>query len=481
MAKQTQEGLTVKKEEDFSEWYQQLIIKSGLADYSPVSGCIIFKPKSYEIWESVKEVIDNKFKKIGIQNAYFPLLIPESLLTREQEHVEGFAPEVAWITQSGNSQLNEKLAIRPTSEAIMYEAYARWIRNWKDLPLRYNQWNNVLRWEFKHPVPFLRSREFLWNEGHHVYSNPEELEKDKKEIMKIYEEFMEEYMALPALAGKKSDKEKFAGANGTYSFELLLPNGKAIQGPDYHDDGQNFAKAYGIKFIDKDEKEKFAYQSTYAISTRMLGVMFAIHSDNQGLIIPPKLSKNKLVIVPILFDDKKQKILDESKKITKELSTFSPILDEREDYSPGWKFHEWELKGIPLRIEIGPKDLEKKSVTIVKRNDNKKIQVKTKDLKKQIPLLLEEIQKEILEKAKKNLKSSLVKVETKAEVKKSLKEKKIALIPMCKNPECEDYLKSETEGAKTLNIPFQQPDLKNKKCLVCGKPADYLIYFGRSY
>ena len=477
------EGITIKKSEDFSEWYQQLILKSELADYSSVSGCIVFRPKSYSIWEKVQQIIDAEFKKIGIKNAYFPLLIPESLLSREQEHVKGFTPEVAWVTHSGNTKLNEKLAVRPTSEAIMYESYAKWIRSWRDLPLRLNQWNNVVRWEFKHPVPFLRSREFLWNEGHHVYSNPGELEEDRKKIMKIYEDFMKNYMALPSLPGKKSDKEKFAGAVATYSFELVLPNGKAIQGPDYHDDEQNFAKAYGIKFLDKNGKENYAYQSTYAISTRMLGVMFAIHSDDKGLIIPPKLSENKIVIVPILIGSEKNKILKESEKIKNELKEFAPLFDNREDYSPGWKFNEWELKGIPLRIEIGPKDLEKKSVQIVKRTDGKKLQVKITELKKSIPKILDEMQNELYKNAEKLLKSGVTKSETLDELKKALKSKKISLSPMCKNPECEDWIKQETEGAKTLNMPLgkNQPDIKGKKCIWCKKQADYWIYVGKSY
>ncbi len=481
MAKENQEGLTVKKEQDFSEWYQQLILKSGLADYSSVSGCIIFRPLSYAIWEKLKNIIDCEFKKIGIKNSYFPLLIPEKLLSKEQEHVKGFTPEVAWVTQAGDTKLSERLAIRPTSEAIMYDSYSKWIRSWKDLPLKLNQWNNVLRWEFKHPVPFLRTREFLWNEGHNVFSNAEDLEKDKIAVTSIYENFMSEYMALPSLLGKKSNKEKFAGAVETYSFELMLPNGKAIQGPDYHDDGQNFAKAYDIKFLDKNGKEQYAYQSTYAITTRMLGVMFAIHSDDKGLIIPPKLAENQVVIVPILFDKTKKEVIKEAEKISDELAEFDVILDSREDVSPGWKYHEWELKGIPLRIEIGPRDLENKSVMISKRTGGDKMQVKIKDLKKQIPVLLEDIQVELYKNAKKLLDSSITKANTLTELNKAIKNKKIALVPMCNNAKCEDILKEKTEGAKTLNAPLKQPSIKGKKCVACNKQAEHMIYVGKSY
>ena len=478
--KKSKEGLTVKKEDNFSEWYTQLILKSGLADYTKVSGCIVLKPKSYQIWEKIKDNINNDFKSIGIQNCYFPLLIPEELLKKEKEHVKGFAPEVAWVTEAGNKQLNEKLAIRPTSEAIMYDSYKKWIRSWRDLPLRLNQWNNVVRWEFKNPVPFLRTREFLWNEGHHVYANQKDLEKDKKAITEIYEKAIKELMALPSLFGQKTDKEKFAGALATYSFELILPNGKAIQGPDYHDDGQNFSKAYGIKFIDKNEKEKYCYQSTYAISTRMLGIMFAIHSDNKGLIIPPKLAENKIVIIPILFEKTKDEILKQTKIIKKELEEFNPLIDDREDYSPGWKYNEWELKGIPIRIEIGPKDLQKEQVIIKKRTGERK-EIKLKNLKKEIPQILEEIHSEIYERAEKLLDKSITKGETFNSVKKAIQNKKIILVPLCKNPQCEEDIKEKIKGTKTLNIPENQQGLKGKKCIVCKKPADYFVYIGKSY
>src|SRR3989338_10959995 len=359
MAKKSQEGLTVKKNEDFSEWYQQLILKSGLADYTCVSGAIVFKPRSYEIWEKVQEIINDKFKKIGIKNSYFPLFIPESLLAKEANHVKGFTPEVAWVTQAGNTKLNERLAVRPTSEAIMYDSYSKWIRGWRDLPLKLNQWNNVVRWEFKHPVPFLRTREFLWNEGHTVYATKKEAEAEKEQILGIYNEICEKYLALPSLIGRKSKKETFPGAEYTYSMEFFMPHGKAIQGPDWHHDGQIFAKAYNISFLNKEGKQEFAYQNTFAITTRMLGVMFAVHSDSKGLILPPKIATNKVVIVPILFEDTKDKVLAFAKKVESTLKNFDVILDNREEYKPGFKFNEWELKGIPIRVEIGPKDLEK--------------------------------------------------------------------------------------------------------------------------
>jgi len=480
LKKEEDVGITIKKEDDFSEWYQQLIIKSELADYSSVSGCIVFRPGSYAIWENVIKAIDPEFRKLGVKNAYFPLFIPEKLLSREAEHVEGFTPEVAWVTHSGETKLNERLAVRPTSEAIMYESYSKWIRSYRDLPLRLNQWNNVVRWEFKHPVPFLRSREFLWNEGHSVYATAEEVMKDRDAILKIYSDFLKDYMALSGLTGKKTDKEKFAGAAATYSIELMLPNGKAIQGPDYHDDSQNFAKAYDISFLDENEKKQYAYQSTYAITTRMIGVMIAIHSDNKGAVIPPRLAQNKVVIVPILFEKTKKAVLKEADKLGKELKQFSPLLDAREEYNPGWKFNEWELKGIPLRIEIGPKDIEKKQVMVVKRTGGKEA-VKISDIKKKVPKLLDEIHDELYKKAEKLLKDSITKADTKEELIKAIKDKKIALTPLCRNPECEDWIKDKTGGAKTLNMPLKQPSLEGKKCIWCNKPASYFVYVGKSY
>jgi prolyl-tRNA synthetase len=474
-------GITTTKEKDFSEWYQQIIIKSELADYSSVSGCIVFRPGSYAIWEKIVKAIDPEFKKIGVKNAYFPLFIPEKLLSREAEHVEGFTPEVAWVTQSGKTKLQERLAVRPTSEAIMYESYSKWIRSYRDLPLRLNQWNNVVRWEFKHPVPFLRSREFLWNEGHSVYATSEEVLKDRDLILNIYSNFLKDYMALPGLIGKKTDKEKFAGAVATYSIELMLPNGKAIQGPDYHDDGQNFAKAYNIQFLDESEKKQHAFQSTYAITTRMIGVMLAIHSDNRGVVIPPKLAENKVVIVPILFDKTKEKVLKEAEKLKKELKAFNPILDAREEYNPGWKFNEWELKGVPLRIEIGPKDLEKKQVMIAKRTDQSKVPLKIKDLKNKVPEFLEEIHNELYKRAEQILKGSIVKTENKDKMIKAIKDKNIVLVPLCNDIECQDWIKDKTGGAKTLNMPLEQPSVEGKKCVWCGRAAEYLVYVGKSY
>jgi len=481
MEKKSQEGLTIKKEENFSEWFQQLVLKSELADYSEVSGCIVFRPASFAIWEKVKEECDKEFKKIGVQNVYFPLFIPEKLLSKEAEHVKGFAPEVAWVTEAGDTKLNERLAIRPTSETIIYPSYSKWIRSWKNLPLKYNQWVNVVRWEFNNPVLFFRTREFLFNEGHTVFATEKEALAEGPQIRKAYEKVVEEFMALPGIYGRKTNKEKFAGAVFTEKIHYMLSNSRVIEGPCFHHDGQNFARAYDIKFLDKNGKEEYAWQNTWAISTRMLGAMFAVHSDDKGLVIPPKLAENKIVIVPILFDKTKEKVLKLAEKIKKELNSFSPILDEREDFSPGRKFSEWELKGIPLRIEIGPKDLEKNQVTIVKRNDSKKLEIKINSLKKEIPKLLEQIQAELYANAKKLLNSNTEKTENKKQMIQLIKDKKMVLVPMCSSEKCENVLKDETGGAKTLFIDPKGSSVKNSKCIICNKPAEYWVYVGKTY
>jgi prolyl-tRNA synthetase len=473
-------GITADKD-DFSEWFTQIMLKADLADYSAVSGCIILKPSSYALWEKVHDEIDSQIKKFGVKNAYFPLFVPESLLKKEATHVKGFSPEVAWVTQGGDTKLAERLAVRPTSEAIMYDNYAKWIRSWRDLPLKLNQWNNVVRWEFKHPVPFLRTREFLWNEGHTVFATKKEAEAEMSQIIGMYSNFLKDFMALPGLIGKKTESEKFAGAEYTVTIELVLPNGKAIQGPDFHHDGQIFSKAYGIKFLNENGKEEYAWQNTWAITTRMIGVMLAIHSDNKGLIIPPKMATNQIVIVPILFDDTKEKVLKKAKEISGKLKEFNAFVDDRENYKPGFKFNDWELKGIPVRIEIGPKDIENNSVVIARRDSGEKETVKISDLQKKIPAILEDIQKSLYKKAEKHLKESIVKAESYEELKKAIENKKIGLIPYCGSSECEDWIKSETGGAGSRNIPFDQPAIKGKKCIHCKKDAKFWAYFGKSY
>jgi prolyl-tRNA synthetase len=471
-------GITADKDE-FSEWFSQMMLKADLADYSDVSGAIILKPYSYAIWEKLKQECDTRFKEVGIKNAYFPLFIPEKLLTKEQEHVEGFTPEVAWVTHAGNTKLHERLAVRPTSEAIMYASYSKWIRSHRDLPLKLNQWNNVVRWEFNNPVPFFRTREFLWNEGHTVFATESEALKERDQIIDIYKDVCENYLALYGLEGRKTEKEKFAGAVFSEKIHYIMPNGKATEGPCFHHDGQKFAEAYDIKFLDENEKETFAWQNTFAITTRMLGVMFAIHSDDKGLIMPPKIAPNPVVIIPILSKEKKNQILKISNEIKEKLKEYSPILDDREDYRPGYKFNEYELKGIPIRIELGARDLETDSVTIARRDTREKQSIKITDIEKEIPKILKDIQDSLFEKSKKLFKSKVKPVNNLEELKSVIKNKEVGFAPSCKDENCEDLIKSETSGAKALFIDKKK--IKDEKCILCNKPADYFIYIAKTY
>jgi prolyl-tRNA synthetase len=478
MKNKSKEGITVKKANNFSEWYTQVIQKADLIDYSLVSGCLIFKPNSYAIWEIVKNYFDNLIKKDGVRNAYFPLFIPEKLLNKEKKHVKGFAPEVAWVTEAGNNKLNERLAIRPTSETIMYDSYSKWIRSWKDLPLRYNQWCNVVRWEFKNPVPFLRTREFLWQEGHTVFATKKEAEKEALKILDFYADVYENQYAVPILKGIKSEKEKFAGADFSFSVEALLPNGKAIQGATSHNLGQNFSKVFDIKFLDKNEKVKYAWQNSWGFSTRSIGIALAIHGDDKGLVLPPNIAPNKIVVIPIFFKKNKKEVLKFARDIKNKLKKHGVIFDERENYSPGWKFNEWELKGIPIRIEIGPNDVKNKQVVLVRRDNGVKKIIKINKLISEVNLILDSIQKNLYDKAKKSLKSKIIKVKNIKECKEVINNNKICKVNWCGDVKCEENIKNKT-GSKSLNSEFNGKF--SGKCFACASKAKYVTYFGKSY
>ncbi len=478
--KKSSEGITVKKENDFSEWFTQVIQKAELIEYTDVSGCYVLRPRAYAIWESVKGYLDEKFSKLNVRNAYFPLFIPESLLKKESKHIEGFTPEVAWVTHSGNTKLSEKLAVRPTSETIMYPAYSKWIRNYKDLPLKINQWCNVVRWEFKNPVPFLRSREFLWQEGHTAFATREEAVKEAMQILEVYSNAYRDLYAVPMIKGRKTEKEKFPGADTTFSVETFLPSGKAIQGATSHNLGQNFSKAFDIKFKDKDEKDKYVWQNSWGFTTRSIGIMIMMHSDDKGLILPPNVAENKAVIVPILFDETKEKVLKEAKIIEKNLEKYSPILDDREDYSPGWKFNEWEMKGIPIRIEIGPKDLEKNQAVLVRRDSSEKETVKLNEISSKVSSILKDIQNSLYKKAEKKLKESITEADDWKSFLEKIKNKKMVLAPFCSSGECEDQIKEKSDGVKSICIPLEQPK-KIDKCVHCGKEGKVICYFAKSY
>lgn len=482
-SKKSELGITVSKTKNFGEWYAQVIQKAGLIEYSPVSGCMVIRPYAYSIWETVQEFLGKEIKRMGVENAYFPLFIPESLLRKEQEHVKGFNPEVAWVTQHGNTAFEEKLAIRPTSETIMYDSYRKWIRSYKDLPLRLNQWCNIVRWEFKHPVPFLRTREFLWQEGHTAFATRREAEKEVIDILNLYARVYEELYAIPVLKGRKTESEKFAGAVYTDSVEILMPNGKAIQGATSHFLGQNFSKAFDISFLDKQGNKQYVYQNSWGFSTRSIGIMIAVHGDDKGLVIPPRIAPIHIVIIPIIFSNKptvNEKIMRLAKSIKKELKTLRVELDDRADYSPGFKFNYWELRGVPLRIEIGPKDLEKKQVVLVRRDTGVKEAVPIDSLVVKVIKTLGEIQDNLYNKAKQFLEKSIVKVKSRTEFRKAMKNGKTVLAPWCNSAECESDVKDKT-GAKSLNIPFNQPGVKGKCFWGCGRKAEKMVYFAKSY
>ncbi len=486
MAKENKQELSisVSKEENISEWYTQVIQKAELADYTKVSGCIVYRPRSYEIWEKIKEFLDDKIKKSGVKNCYFPVLIPESLLTKEKNHVEGFAPEVAWVDYGGNTKLGERLAVRPTSETIMYDSYSRWINSYRDLPLRLNQWNNVVRWEFKHATPFLRGREFLWQEGHTVFETREEAVAEVIEMVEYYGLVYEEVLAIPATLGYKSVGEKFAGADFSTTVEPFSSvDGKAVQGGTSHHLGQRFAKAFEISFLDRNQKKQFPYQNSWGLSTRTIGAMILIHGDDKGIVIPPRAATEKLVIVPLFFKGKEELVLKELDKLKKELEDLNPIIDDRKEYSPGFKYNEWELKGVPLRLELGPRDVENKKCIVVRRDTSEKIELSLdKNLKKEIIKILEKMHFEMYIKAKKSADEATIEVFNFKDFEKAIENKKRCLAPWAESEKSENEIKEKT-GAKSSCLPFEFKDksLKEVKCFYSGKPATCWAYFCKSH
>jgi len=469
-------GITIKKSQDFSEWYNEVVIKAELAEHSVIKGFMVIRPRGYAIWENIQENFNKRIKALGVKNSYFPLLIPEKFFKKEAEHAKGFAPELAWVM---DEEQREKYALRPTSETVMYDSYAKWIRSWRDLPLRLNQWCNVLRWEVKQTKLFLRTREFLWQEGHCVYETEEECNKEALAYLNEYKKLCGELLAVPVLEGKKTEKERFAGAKTTYTIEALMPDGKALQMGTSHNLGQNFAKAFNIKFLGKDEKEYLPWQNSWGISTRLIGALVMMHSDDRGLVLPPRVAPTQIVIVPIYFDDK-DKIMKKAHEIKNKLKNYEVELDDRDGYTPGWKYNEWELKGVPIRIEIGPKDVAKKQVVLVRRDTNEKEFVKLTQLDKKVKETLEDIQDSLFNKAKKYLNSNITEANNWNDFVKQIKNKKLVKSFFCGNISCEDDIKEKTNGATSRLIPFDQPK-KIGKCVKCGKEGKFLVIFGKAY
>ncbi len=477
MAKDQSLGLSVKKE-NLQEWYPEVVVKSEMADYSAVKGCMVIRPNAYSIWQEIQDYFNSRLKKLGVRNAYFPMFIPESFFKKEAQHAIGFKPEVAWVSGDESS---ERLAIRPTSETIIYDSYAKWIRTHRDLPLRINQWANIVRFETKATRLFLRTREFLWQEGHCVYSSREECDKETLIYLNEYENLCRELLAMPVIKGYKSENEKFAGALYTSSIESIMPDGKSLQCGTSHNLGQGFAKSFDINYLGADGNKNYVWQNSWGISTRLIGAMILTHGDDKGIVVPPRVAYNKVVIIPILFEDTKEKVLAECKKVATSLKEFNPLIDIDEEHSPGWKFNNYELKGIPIRIEIGPKDLKEKKATVVRRDTLKKSQVHIKDIKKEIKSLLGEIQNHLYEKAKKFMDSSIVEVHNLKDMEKEIELKKIVKILWCLDPKCEDHLKPKMNGVKSLIIPLDQKKVNNGSCVICNMKAEKQAFFGRSY
>jgi len=476
-------GVTVKKSEDFSEWYTQVIVKSGMADYAPVKGCMIFREHSYAIWEKIQQIFDEKIKATGHRNVYFPLFIPESFLKKEAEHFAGFTPEVAWVTMGGDTPLEEKLALRPTSETIMYATFAKWIRSWRDLPIKINQWCNIIRWDTKGTKLFLRTREFLWQEGHTAHATKEEADQEVMQILNEYKDVMENYLAIPVITGKKSESEKFPGALYTTALEAIMPDGKALQMGTSHQLGQNFSKVFKIKFLDQDEKEQYVWQTSWGFSTRMIGALVMVHGDDKGLVLPPRVAPIQVAIVPIPYKDANSKeILAKAQQIYEKLQKqgIQVVLDDRAEYTPGWKFNEWELKGVPVRIEIGPRDVKQKQVTLARRDTFEKVAVKEEKVLNAVEELLEKIQKNLFNKARKFLEENITTVKTYSEFKKVLRKKGgFIRACWCSSPECEEKIKEET-GATIRIVPLKK-EKTFTECIYCGEKAKEVVYFARAY
>ncbi|AJM92821.1 MULTISPECIES: proline--tRNA ligase [Nitrosopumilus] len=474
-------GITVSKKDDFSEWYTQVVLKAKLADYAPVKGLIVLRPDGYSIWESLKNTFDKKFAKNGIRNGFLPVLIPESLLGKEQKHFAGFNPEVFWVTHSGTNEIGDRLALRPTSETLAYTLYSKWIQSWRDLPLKINFWNTALRAEIKATKPFLRTSEFLWQEGHTVHTTQEEAEKEVMKILEIYKNTVEEELAIPVTTGKKSEKEKFVGAVYTTTMESIMPDGKALQMGTSHFLGQNFSKPFEVKFADKDNVEHFAWQTSWGVSWRLIGAMIMAHGDDQGLVLPPKVAPTQVVIVPIYKNDEgRDKVIPKVKEIQEKLESkdIRIQVDDRQGLSPGYKFNDWEMKGVPMRIEIGPKDIEKQSVVIAKRYNREKLNLEFNNIEK-IITILDEIQKNMLENAQIQSKENTKNILDYAEFKSKIEDGGFFNAPWCGKLECEEKIKEET-GADIRVIPFGSENT-DSKCIYCGEQSQSVPVFARGY
>ncbi len=467
------------RDKDYSRWYTDVILQAKLADYSPVKGCMVIRPNGYAIWEKIQHILDGMFKATGHVNAYFPLFIPESFMKKEAEHVEGFAPEAAVVTHGGGEELEEPLYVRPTSETIIWSMYKKWIMSYRDLPILINQWANVVRWEMRTRL-FLRTTEFLWQEGHTAHATREEAEEETLRILEIYRKFAEEYMAMPVIVGRKTENEKFAGAVNTYSIEAMMQDKKALQAGTSHYLGINFAKAFDVKFQDKDGELKYVHATSWGVSTRLIGALIMTHGDDDGLIIPPRLAPVQIVIVPIWKEATRATVLEYSERVYAQLKErFSVKLDDRDQYKPGYKFAEWELQGVPLRVEIGPRDVENNQLVLARRDTREKIPVALNEMVPKIEALLEDIQQSLFNRALQMRQENTFTLDDYHEFKEVLEKGAFIRAHWCGSGECELKIKEETK-ATIRNIPFDEPE-EEGKCIYCGNPSSRRVIFARAY
>ncbi len=475
-------GITVSKGENFSEWYTQVVLKAELADYAPVKGLIVLRPDGYSVWESLRSRLDEKFSKRGIRNGFLPVLIPESLLKKEEDHFTGFDPEVFWVTHSGANEIGDRLALRPTSETLAYSLYSKWIQSWRDLPLKINFWNTALRAEIKATKPFLRTSEFLWQEGHTVHATREEAEKEVMEILDIYRQTVEEELAIPVTVGKKSEKEKFVGAVYTTTMESVMPDGKALQMGTSHFLGQNFSRPFEVKFADRDNVEHFAWQTSWGVSWRLVGAMIMIHGDDDGLVLPPKVAPVQAVIVPIILKEKDElHVLEKARCIRTELEKagLRVHIDDRRGLTPGYKFSDWELRGVPVRIEIGPRDIQNSKAVVATRYNKEKTEVGLDVIVPRVQEILDSAQNGMLKRAKKLLEEKTVEIPSYDELKKGAESGGFLRARWCGRRECEEKIKEDT-GAEIRVIPFGSEDAAGR-CVCCNEQCESAPLFARGY
>ncbi|MGF9978401.1 proline--tRNA ligase [Viridibacillus arvi] len=476
MAKQFVKDVTAM-DEDFAQWYTDVVTKADLIDYSSVRGSMIIRPYGYALWDNIKNELDAKLKETGHENVYMPLFIPESLLQKEKDHVEGFAPEVAWVTHGGDEKLQERLVVRPTSETLFCEHYANIIHSYRDLPKLYNQWANVVRWE-KTTRPFLRTLEFLWQEGHTAHATQDEAQEETLRMLNVYAQICEEYLAIPVLKGQKTEKEKFAGAESTYTIETLMHDGKALQSGTSHNFGDGFARAFDIKYLDKEGKQQFVHQTSWGFTTRIIGALIMVHGDDRGLVVPPRIAPTQVMIVPIA--QHKEGVLDFAYDLKERLGKVARVNIDASDKKPGWKFNEYEMKGIPVRLEVGPKDIENNQVVLARRDSGEKVIVKLDELEVKLPAVLEEIQNDLYNKALNHREENTFTVQTFDAFKAQLEEKQGFIKAMwCGDQVCEDKIKEET-GATSRCMPFEQERI-SEVCICCSKPAEKMVVWAKAY